>query len=109
MLVTGRRVLSAGSLGGVKLDSIAYLESEISSPKQAGVIMDELLPYLFPEVPSGNRRGYFLHDIFLEGLSAINWRIEWETYEAGGSDADVRIPIDQLIQVLLRAPEFQLL
>ncbi len=109
MLVTGRRVLGTGTLGGVKLDSIAYLENEISNPENANLVIDELLPYLFPEPPSNNRRAYFLNDIFLEGLNPMNWQIEWQHYVAGGPDNDVRIPTDQLIQVLLRTPEFQLL
>lgn len=109
MLVTGRRVLSAGTIGGVKLDSIAYLESEISDPEDASIIIDELLPYLFPELPSTARRAYFLNDIFLEGLNPLNWKFEWQHYAGGGPEDDVRIPIDQLIQVLLRTPEFQLL
>ncbi|MFK8163993.1 MAG: DUF1800 family protein [Lewinella sp.] len=109
MLVTGRRVLAAGTMGGVQLDSIAYLESDISNPGNANTVIDELLPYLLPELPDNGRRAYFLNDIFLEGLSPINWQFEWQNYIQTGSDTDVRIPTDQLIQVLLRTPEFQLL
>jgi len=109
MLITDRRVLAGGTLGGVVLDSINYLETEVSNPEEAGTIIDELVPYLFPELPSSGRRNYFLNDIFLEGLDPRNWKFEWQNYVATGEDADVRIPTDQLIQVLLRTPEFQLL
>ena len=109
MLVTGRRVLVGGTLGPTKLDGVAYFDnpSNISNPVDAIVVIDELVDYLFPEVPSADRKEFLLDDIFLDALSAINWEIEWEKYIDTGDDTNVRIPINQIIQVLLRTPEFQ--
>jgi len=111
MLVTGRRVLVAGTLGPTKLDSIAYIENtdNISVANDAALLIDEIVDYLFPEVPSADRKLFLLNDIFLEGLNPLNWHFEWLNYIDTGNDADVRISADQLIQVLLRTPEFQML
>ena len=110
MLVTGRRVLVAGTLGSTKLDSIAYFENiaNISQPDQASVVVDDLADYLFPEKPNANRKAFLLDDIFLEGLNALNWQFEWANYINTNDDSDVRISADQLITVLLRTPEFQM-
>lgn len=111
MLVTGRRVLVAGTLGPTKLNSIAYIENiaNISSPNEAALLVDQIVDYLFPEVASEDRKSFLLNDIFLEGLNPLNWHFEWLNYVETGDDTDVRISADQLIQVLLRTPEFQML
>ena len=110
MLVTGRKILAPGTLGITKLDSLAYIEdlANISDPSQAAVVVDEMVDFMFPELPDADRKLFFLEDIFLEGLDSMNWYVEWGKYIDTGNDADVRVAADGLIQVLLRTPEFQL-
>lgn len=110
MFVTNRRVLTGGSVGA-QIDSIAYIEDplNVSAPSDAIAVVDEMIQYLFPEVPSQERFDYFLNDIFLEGLNVLNWMFEWQHYEASQNAADVRIPLDALIIALLGTPEFQLM
>jgi len=110
MFVNDRRVLNGGILGA-KLDSIEYIKNtlNISNAEDANAVVEEMMEYLFPEYPSPDRVDYFLNDIFLEGLSAFNWKFEWQKYAQTGNDSDVRIPTDALIIALLGTPEFQLM
>jgi len=111
MLVTGRRVLNYGDIGGTKIDSVAYVEdpNHVSDPSDAATVVDEIIDYLFPEIADSDRRSYILNDIFLEGLSPLNWYYEWLDYESTGIDDDVRIPLDALIISIMRLPEYHLL
>ena len=65
-------------------------------------LLDDLIPKLVEESKSEGVDA-------LEGLNQLNWYFEWLNYTNSGVDADVRIPADHLIQVLLRTPEFQIL
>lgn len=111
MFLTGTRVLTEGGLGGVILDSVNFVEnpSQISDPENAEAIVTELLTYMLPEFPDEDRYNYFLNTVFLNGLSPLNWKFEWQAYQSTGMDADVKIPLDRLITAIMYSPEYQLM
>ncbi len=111
MLLTGRRVISYGGLGGVQLDIVDFVSNtnHISNPYLPDVLVSELLEYLLPNFPDPERFTYYLDEVFLDGLPAADWTYEWEAYEATGDDTEVRIPLENLIQAILYSQEFQLM
>lgn len=110
MLIEGRRVLLNGNLGGVQFDVVAFVENpnNISDAQDAEVVVDEFLTYMLPEFPDNERYDYFLNDVFLDGLSPLNWFFEWQNYLNSGDDTDVRIPLENLVTAIMYSPEYQL-
>ncbi|MEL6649996.1 MAG: DUF1800 family protein [Bacteroidota bacterium] len=111
MLLTGTRVLTNGGLGGVILDPVSYVENpnHISDPENASVLVTELLTHLLPEFPSTERFDYFLSTVFLNGLSPLNWKFEWQAYQQSADPSDVNIPLSRLITGIMHSPEYQLM
>lgn len=112
ILFTGTHawVPSPGDPIGTKLDFAAWLKNSgvISDPADATVLVQELLMYLFPEVPDTDRFTYFLDEIFLNGLPATDWTYEWDAYVDTGNDSEVSIPLRRLLNAMMYAPEYQL-
>ncbi|MEM6800583.1 MAG: DUF1800 family protein [Bacteroidota bacterium] len=111
MLISGNRVLSEGDMGGVLLDAVKYVENpaNISNPEDATIVVRELLEYLLPENADTDRFDYFLQQVFLNGLSPLNWMFEWRGYQASDDPSDVKIPLDRLITAIMHSPEYQLM
>lgn len=111
MLLTGRRILSGGELGGgIKLEIAPFVKNSgfVSDPSDAELLVQAFLNYLLPEFPDEQRYGYFLNEIFLNGLSVINWRFEWANYESTNDDSSVRIALENLFKAIVYSPEYQL-
>ena len=111
MLLTGRRVLAGGSLGGgVQLDIVDYISQRgnVSNAYLAHFLVRDLLGYMLPEMPDNNRVNYFLNTIFLDDLPAQDWSYEWDNYVNTGDDTEVRIPLQNLVQAIMYSPEYQL-
>ncbi|MEM9921690.1 MAG: DUF1800 family protein [Bacteroidota bacterium] len=111
MLLTGRRVLAGGNLGGgVRLDIVEYINTpgNVSNPYIASILVNELLADLLPEMPDADRVDYFLNNIFLDQLPAGDWSYEWDNYVRTSDDSEVRIPLQNLIQAIMYSPEYQL-
>ena len=111
ILLKGQKVLVAGTNGGVEFDIVDYIDSHpvIKSPEKAKFLVKVLCILLFPESPKLDRLNYFLHNIFLDDLSELNWFFEWQNYEATGDDTNIRIPLERLFTALLSSQEFQLM
>jgi hypothetical protein len=112
ILLTGTHawVPSADEPIGTKLDFAAWLKDSgnVSDPSDATVLIQELLRYLFPEEPDADRFNYFLNEIFLNGLPAPDWSVEWSNYAITGDDSEVKIPLGKLLNAIMYAPEYQL-
>ena len=112
ILLTGTHawVPSPGESIGTKLDFAAWLKDSgtISAPVDATILVQELLTYLFPEMPDNDRFNYFLDVIFLNGLPASDWVYEWDNYVNTGDDSEVKIPLGRLLNAIMYAPEYQL-
>lgn len=107
MLVTGQRVIASGNLGGVQLDMVSFIETFVSEPLAAYLVVTELLQYLLPEMPDADRISYFLNTVFLDGLPEEDWTYEWQAYLDYGDDTEVRIPLEKLIKAIMYSPEYQ--
>ncbi|MEL6866185.1 MAG: DUF1800 family protein [Bacteroidota bacterium] len=109
MLLTGRKILSGGTLAGVQLDIVHFIEQSehISNPLLADILVQELLDYMLVDSPDAERFNYFLNDAFLDGLPAADWTYEWEAYELTGDATEVRIPLENLVIAIMYSPEYQ--
>lgn len=98
-----------GKLFADKIDLMAFVTNtaNITDPTSAVSIVDDLIENLFPEEPSANRKAYFLNEIFLQGLAPISWTFEWQNYLNTGDDTEVKEGLYNLIDALLKSPEFQ--
>lgn len=98
-----------GKLFADKIDLMAYVTNplKIADPTDASKIVDHFIGYLFPETPSADRKSYFLNEIFLQGLAPISWTFEWQNYLNTGDDAEIKEGLYNLIDAILKAPEFQ--
>ena len=77
-------------------------------PRIADHLVSELLMYLLPEAVPQDRFEYFLNDLLLDNLSALNWTFEWDAYAATGDSTNVKPQIQKLIRGILQSPEDQL-
>lgn len=98
-----------GKLFADKIDLMTYVtnSSNISDPTNAESIVDDFIDYLFPEEPSANRKSYFLNEVFLQGLSPMSWTFEWQNYLNTGDDTEVKEGLYNLLDAILKSPEFQ--
>ncbi len=72
----------------------------------ANKLLDDMLEYLLPEMPTGERYIYFQKQL-LGGLSPINWFFSWKEYLATNDDSNVRVSIENLYDKIMSSPEFQ--
>lgn len=124
MLLSGSRILVGGSLQ-VKLDVVELVKKTQIVPNYVGAdpagvrgvhqgaripnhLVAQLLAYAFPEGYAASRFNYFLNDLLLDNLSAINWMTEWDNYITTGNDAIIRPQLEDLVRGIIMAPEFQL-
>lgn len=122
-LLTGKRIGGKGNFP-FKLDLVQWVSNHIdnvdgapgSGPpdafnpigaSDANRVVNLMLSYLVPEMPTGTRYDYFL-DTLLGGLSPINWYFAWRMYiEGENDDSDVRIGLERLFLAILASPEYQ--
>ncbi len=78
-----------------------------SNPANTDTLLSDFFTLLHIEVPTGTRYTYF-KDIFLGGLSTINWSNEWNNFLNTNNSTNVKIPLDRLIKALIKSPEFQI-
>lgn len=124
MLFSGRREITGGSLY-VQMDPMAFVNDPANIPDYQGTdprgvpgphagpriaeyLVDTLLNALLPKTLSTTRRDYFLNDLLLDNLTAINWLNEWDNYVGTGNDVTVKPQIELLIRGILQSPEYQL-
>lgn len=96
---------------GTQLDIAVWVrdESGIADPADPYVLVQELVRYLFPELPDSERFDYFYIEIFLNNLPPADWTYEWQNYLATGDDSEVNIALGRLFNALLYAPEYQVM
>lgn len=106
MLLNGE-TLYGGDLGS-KVDIVTFVQNNIPGTDVAANVVHFFIDYLFPEAIPDDRFDYFLNTVFLNKLSAINWRIEWQKFINSGVDTEVIIPLTNLVTAVLSSPEYQL-
>ncbi len=93
-----------------KVDLSAFVKNSgyFSNPANADTLVTDFMTLLHLEVSTGTRYTFF-RDLFLGGLSTINWTNEWNTYITSNNSNNVKIPINNLVKALVKSPEFQIL
>jgi len=92
---------------GFKLDSLNFIEENISVPDDEQVIVTELIEYLLTNPVPQERFDYFL-SILTDGLEKGSWKHEWQLYENTKDSRGVTIQLGDLIVAILQSPEYQL-
>ena len=110
--LTGYRLLSWGTLGGVTFDMVNFVQNAgvVTDPSNAELMVEELCDYLFAEAPDADRLSYLTNDVFLAGISPTQWtNTEWAGYLSSGNDEGVRVALDRLFKGLVYSQEFQIM
>ena len=79
----------------------------ISDPADPYVLVNDLLDYLLPEKTESERFDYFFLTVFLDNLPPADWTYDWQDYLTTGDDANVKIPLERLINAIMFSPEYQ--
>jgi len=110
-LITGKRILAGGTMGGVQIDLVDFAQNSgvLSNVADAQALVTDILNYTLLDVPTGDRFDYFFHDVFLDFQPIANWTTEWNMYLSSGDDSDVRIALERLFKAVLYSPEYQLM
>ena len=105
LLITGFTGMNGNLL---KLDVVAFVDTNCSNPGDADTLIQELVSWLFPITLDTTRFNYFRDDVLLDQLSAANWTAEWNNYVNTSSDVTVRLQLESLINAMMQTPEYQL-
>ena len=101
------RVYNTSFGARVNMPRFLRRSGHFADPSDANEVVTTLLTLCLPEVVSPDRFDYFMN-VFLDGLSIINWRFEWNNYLDTGDDSDVKIPLDNLLKAIMYSQEYQL-
>jgi uncharacterized protein (DUF1800 family) len=107
MLLTNKRILSWGDFYA-QLNILDWVKqpANCSDAGDGNAIVREMVNYLLPEEPAGDRYTYFLN-VLLGNLSLINWRNEWSTYIATNNSSAVKPQLEKLFRAILYSQEYQ--
>lgn len=92
----------------LKLDIVAFVDTNCSNPGDATILVQELVSWLFPMTIDSTRFNYFRDTVLLDQLPASNWTTEWNNYVNTSSDVNVRLQLEALIMAMMQTPEYQL-
>jgi len=111
MLLSGKNTIGGQVTRpiGTKLDIASWVKNSgnITDSTDPYVLVNDLLDYLLPETPTPERFDYFFLDVFLTNLPPADWTYEWQDYLTTNNDANVKIPLERLINAIMFSPEFQ--
>lgn len=112
MIIEGRSLYSSGNLGEYNEVPFNFPEfardtDYFTDASDAILLVKEFLEFTLSEPVDEDREQYF-RDIFLDDLSPINWRFEWEAYIDTNDESAVKIPLDNLFIAVLYSEEYQL-
>ncbi len=119
MLVTGKRsYINVNTTSRIKIDLLDFINDTdyVPDPTEAVYVVTALLDDLFPEGYDNERYDYFLNDVFLNGLRAVDWKLTWDAYINNGNDVftfdeaenEIQIRLANLIKAIIQSPEYQL-
>jgi len=112
MIIEGRSIYDSGNIGPSTEVPFNFAEFSrdtdfFTDASDAILLVQEFLDFTLGESVDEEREIYF-RDIFLDALSPINWRFEWEGYIDTGDESAVKIPLDNLFIAVLYSEEYQL-
>ncbi|MCG8700005.1 MAG: DUF1800 domain-containing protein, partial [Bacteroidales bacterium] len=96
--------LNGGTEQAFKADVLAWVEdtNNVSDPTDATVIVTALTSHFLAVELNTERFNFFLNDIFLDTLSALDWTSEWNTYKGGGDDTAVSGKLETLVIAMMQ-------
>jgi uncharacterized protein (DUF1800 family) len=106
-LITGRNTIESGSLR-CSLNTVNFIETNISTPNIANLLVSEVAELLYPETIDNDRITYFV-SFLVDGYDEYYWKSEWEKYVKNGDDSVIKPRLDALITAMVNAAEFQLM
>jgi uncharacterized protein (DUF1800 family) len=113
MLLTGTYAWgsSPGQSIGTQLNIATWVRDSgvIGDPADANVLIQDLVTYLFPEMPDSDRTTYFRDTVFLNSATLADWNADWTAFVASGDASAVDIPLSRLVNALMYAPEYQVM
>ena len=107
-LITGRNALGQNGQFGSELDSVSFVENNITSPQNLNNLINDLAEYLYPFSIDQDRINYFA-DLLLDGYPGYYWTDTWNNFVADGDSTIVKNKLDLLIGAMVNAPENQLM
>lgn len=111
MLLSGRRILKTGGIGGVLLNLVPWFLNRLTDHSDAEKVVRQMVVYLLPGTLSEERFSYFLNEVFLDGLSPLSWYYDnWLPFEASRfkDESFVKPPLDRLFKAIIWSQEYQL-
>lgn len=106
-LIAGSNLIASGTINA-QLNTVVFVENNISSAGDSALLVSELAELLYSETLDQDRLDYF-EQILLDGFQPYNWAQSWNNYTLTQDDTNVRFNLDQLITTMVNAPEFQLM
>ena len=111
-------IISRYNMAGILLNSnktkatyyaTTFVEDNITDPKNATTLVEELVDLLFPEAVNAERMNYFINDILLDNgdLTPEMWADEWINYKNSGNRAGVESALVPLFKAFLWSQEYQ--
>ena len=107
-LITGRNALGQNGQFGSALNSVSFVENNITSPQNLNNLINDLAEFLYPFSIDQDRINYFA-ELVLDGYPDYYWTDTWNNYVADGDSTIVKNRLDVLIGAMVNAPENQLM
>ncbi len=106
-LIAGKNTITSGTIFAT-LDTISFVENNISDPSDSILLVIELSDLLYPESISTERVNYFVNSL-IDGYNEYYWTSEWGKYENTGDTSVIKTRLDDLVISMINAAEFQLM
>lgn len=107
-LITGRNKLGANGQFGASIDSVNFIQNNITSPGNIQNLINDISELIYVNPIDQDRVSYFA-DLILDGFPDYYWAETWDTFINSGDDTIVKNKLDILIGAMLNAPENQLM
>jgi len=90
------------------LNSVAFVENNITNPAEANDLVKEIADLLYCESIDDNRISYFV-SLLVNGYDNYYWYTEWNLYVETKDTMTVKSRLDNLLIAMVNAAEFQLM
>ena len=106
-LIYGQNTIISGKIY-TKVDTIAFVKKNIQNPSDPFEMIKEISEILYPESIEDSRIEYFVSQL-VNGYDSYYWTTEWNAYVNNNDNSVIKTRLDDLIIIMVNAPEFQLM
>ncbi|MDO7171848.1 DUF1800 family protein [Mariniflexile sp. AS56] len=107
-LIVGKNTITSGNIY-TKLDTLLFVENNISTPSNPNDLVTEIANLLYPESIDTDRTNYFKVFLVDAGFPDYYWTNAWSEYKNTNDGSSIKIRLDALITAMINAAEFQLM